>query len=220
VSPAPEGYVDVSERIQKFYERYPEGSLQQFSEPVLMHVGERTFVCYTAAAYRNPDDPRPGIGTAWEPVPGPTPFTKDSELMNAETSAWGRAIAALGFEVRQGIASQQEVSARTGASSNGGGKRSGAQNRKVFALIKDLETLHAKPWPPHADWKSAIEARCSELWNHSLGTITKSEASTLIEDMTAYVKQLTENPPEAESGFQAPEGAESTLAYEDDDIPF
>jgi hypothetical protein len=29
---------------------------------------------------------RPGIGMAWEPFPGRTPYTKASELMNAETS--------------------------------------------------------------------------------------------------------------------------------------
>ena len=120
-----------------------------------------------------------------------------------------------------GIAPEEDDDGAAAQRSESTGEtRSPAQNRKVFALIKDLETLNAKPWPPHPDWKTAIEARCSELWNHSLGTITKPEASTLIEDMTAYVKQLTENPPQAESGFQAPEGAQSTLANLDDDIPF
>lgn len=105
-------------------------------------------------------------------------------------------------------------------SSGDGAKRSDAQNRKVFALIKDLETLHAKPWPPHADWKAAIDSRCHELWGHGMNEITKTEASSLIEDLTAYVKQLTDNPPQAESSFVAPEGADSTLANPDDEIPF
>ena len=108
--PKPDGYIDVSERIQAFYANYPEGSLVEWRQPWLMHIGERSFVCYTAAAYRTADDPRPGIGTAWEPVPGPTPFTRDSELQNAETAAWGRAIAALGFEIKQGIATSEDVS--------------------------------------------------------------------------------------------------------------
>ena len=98
-------------------------------------------------------------------------------------------------------------------------KRSDAQNRKVFALIKDLETLQAKPWPPHANWKTAIESRCHELWEHGLGQISKSEASTLIEDLTAYVKQLTENPPTPESAFVGPEGSQTAIP-EEDDIPF
>src|SRR5690606_40824121 len=63
-----------------------------------------------AAAYRTPDDQRPGIGMAYEPYPGRTPYTRGSELQNAETSAWGRAIvAALAADTRRGIASAEEV---------------------------------------------------------------------------------------------------------------
>jgi hypothetical protein len=51
---------------------------------------------------------------AWEPFPGPTPYTKDSELMNAETAAWGRAIVAVGLAANKTIASRQEVEARVG----------------------------------------------------------------------------------------------------------
>ena len=67
-----------------------------------------------ALAYRAPDDPMPGIGTAWEPFPGRTPYTRDSELMNAETSAWGRAIVAtLAADTNKGIASREEVRNRS-----------------------------------------------------------------------------------------------------------
>lgn len=114
-------YVDVAERIAAFYERYPDGSLQPLShehpweQAVVEGVdkdGQRltqTFIVYTAAAYRTPYDPRPGVGIAWEVCPGRTPYTRGSEVMNAETSAWGRAIAALGIATRKGIASRQEV---------------------------------------------------------------------------------------------------------------
>lgn len=74
------------------------------------------FIVYTAAAYRTPDDPRPGIGIAWEPVPGKTPYTADSEMMNAETSAWGRAIIAVGAADSSKIASREEVRNRTSES--------------------------------------------------------------------------------------------------------
>jgi hypothetical protein len=73
-------------------------------------VADKAWVVFTAAAYRTPDDLRPGIGTAWEPVPGKTPFTRDSEVQNAETAAWGRAIvAALAGDTKKGIASAEEV---------------------------------------------------------------------------------------------------------------
>ncbi len=101
-------YVDVAERIREFNAKYPEGTLQSLIQPEILQVGDKTFVLYGAAAYRTPDDQRPGIGWAWEPVPGPTNFTRDSEVQNAETSAWGRAIVALGFETKK-IASANEV---------------------------------------------------------------------------------------------------------------
>lgn len=89
------GYVDVASRIAEFKEKYPQGSLQ--SE--CLRLDDGWFV--KAWAYRTPDDERPGMGHALEPVPGKTTYTRDSELMNAETSAWGRAIVALGFGTRQ-----------------------------------------------------------------------------------------------------------------------
>jgi hypothetical protein len=109
-------YIDVAERITLFKDKYPDGSLQAYSEPTVMEVAGKPFIRYVAAAYRTPDDTRPGIGTAWEPFPGPTQYTRDSELMNAETAAWGRAIVALGIVAHRSIASRQEVQARTGPS--------------------------------------------------------------------------------------------------------
>ncbi|HWU31336.1 MAG TPA: hypothetical protein VN108_00605 [Marmoricola sp.] len=109
----PEGYVDVAERIREFTKKYPEGTLKQVSLEFLRDFGNKDWVVYTAAAYRSPEDQNPGIGTAWEPVPGPTNFTRDSEVQNAETAAWGRAmVAALAVETKK-IASSDEVLART-----------------------------------------------------------------------------------------------------------
>ena len=68
------------------------------------------FIAYTAEAYRGPDDQAPGVGAAWEIYPGRTPYTLGAELMNAETSAWGRAIIAVGAsDSKRGIASREEV---------------------------------------------------------------------------------------------------------------
>jgi hypothetical protein len=116
-------YIDVAQRIADFRAQYPEGTLQ----PVL-HEGanyrllqaqgtekngdivQQTFVVVVAAAFRSPTDPRPGIGMAWEVFPGRTNFTRGSELQNAETSAWGRAIIAVGAsDSKKGIASREEV---------------------------------------------------------------------------------------------------------------
>jgi len=107
-------YIDVAHRISEFRTKHPEGSLQQLALD-FKEFGGKQWVIYTAAAYRTPDDPRPGMGTAWEQVPGPTNFTKDSELQNAETAAWGRAlVAVLAADSKEGIASAQEVRDRAG----------------------------------------------------------------------------------------------------------
>lgn len=103
-------YIQVNERIMKFYETYENGSLQ--SELVRM---DDKLVIVKAWAYRTPDDPRPGVGYSSMEIPGSTSFTKGSELENTETSAWGRALAALGFEVKRGIASKEEVQNKSGA---------------------------------------------------------------------------------------------------------
>lgn len=102
-------YKEVSERMADFFEKHPEGSFQTVGDPWLMEVDGKSFLCYKVACYRTPDDERPGIAMAWEPVPGTTPYTKNSELMNAETSAWGRAIIAIGASTAKKIASANEV---------------------------------------------------------------------------------------------------------------
>lgn len=108
-------YIDVATRIAEFRAKYPNGSLQPANadEPVkIISIGDKTYLQYVAAAYRTPDDPRPGIGIAWEVFPGRTPFTRDSEAMVCETSAWGRAIVAvLAADTKKGIASADEVKA-------------------------------------------------------------------------------------------------------------
>ena len=97
-------YITVPERVDAFIRKHPEGSLQ--SEIVELTESR---VTVKALAYRSPDDQRPGIGHSSLEIPGKTPYTRGSEIENAETSAWGRAIAALGFEVKRGMASAEEV---------------------------------------------------------------------------------------------------------------
>lgn len=108
-----DSYNTVPERIGEFADKYPEGSLQQV-EIQFVTFGGADWIVYTAAAYRQPDDPRPGHGTAWERVPGLTPYTKNSEMQNAETSAWGRAIvASLAADTRKSpIATMTDVQSR------------------------------------------------------------------------------------------------------------
>jgi hypothetical protein len=109
-------YVDVNERLAWFFEHYPEGSLQAD----ILERGD-DYVLIKALAYRSPSDARPGSGMASEPVPGRTPYTKDSEVMVGETSAWGRALAAIGAPTKGSIASRQEVANRRSSPAAGPG---------------------------------------------------------------------------------------------------
>jgi len=103
-----ENYVDVPQRIKLFYEKYPDGSLQMDSNLEYKEVGDLLIVIGRAFAFRNPDDMRPGVGTAQEYLPGKTAFTRGSEIQNLETSCWGRAIGALGIGIEKAIASREE----------------------------------------------------------------------------------------------------------------
>jgi hypothetical protein len=103
-----DGYVPVESRIEAFYAAHPDGSIQT----EITHLDER-LVIVKATAYRTADDIRPTTGHSMITIPGKTPFTKDSEVENAETSAVGRALAMMGFEVRKGMASAQEVRNKT-----------------------------------------------------------------------------------------------------------
>jgi hypothetical protein len=104
-------YTEVAERMKIARELWP-ASIFRPVDPLnpyqIVTVKDLSYVVYSAALYRDPEDLLPAIGTAWEEIPGRTPYTKGSELMNAETSAWGRACIAAGIPSKK-IASFEEV---------------------------------------------------------------------------------------------------------------
>jgi hypothetical protein len=129
-----DGYVTVPERIALFYKRYPEGSLQM-DAPEFVQVDGKQWVIGRAYAYRTPDDQRPGIGTAWEVIPGTTPFTRGSEIMNLESSAWGRCIGSLGIGIDKSIATYDEIEA--------------AKARNT--VVRTTEAIPDDPWQTQTD---------------------------------------------------------------------
>lgn len=140
-------YNDVASRIQEFREKYPTGCLRP-ADPArpysIERIGdgerEQCFVVVVTAAYRTPDDPCPGVGTAWEVVPGRTPYTRGSEIMNAETSSWGRALIAVGAaDARKGVASAEEVAARAPSRKRQATPKpmSEPMSRRLFGLLGD-----------------------------------------------------------------------------------
>ena len=109
-------YVQVNERIEKFYEKYPNGRIEN---TVIELTDARVTV--KSAAFRDAQDTLPaGEGHSFMAIPGTTNFTRGSELENTETSAVGRALAFMGFEVKKSIASAQEVQNKSAGSDPAG----------------------------------------------------------------------------------------------------
>ena len=99
-------YVTVAERIEKFYERYPEGRIITH---IVEHDAERGFILMRAEIYRDADDALPAAtGHAYE-LKTEGYVQRTSYIEVCETSAVGRALAMAGFEVRRGIASREEM---------------------------------------------------------------------------------------------------------------
>jgi hypothetical protein len=106
-----DNYVDVPTRLRMALEKFPDLRVQE-SQPTFREVNEKLYIEIRCTVWRDKDDQLPCIAYCWEPFPGRTPYTKDSEQMNASTSALGRALGMMGFGIDHKIASKQEVMAR------------------------------------------------------------------------------------------------------------
>ena len=99
-----------------------------------------TRVIVEASIYRTADDIRPCVDSSYLNIPGSTPYTKGSELENASTSAVGRALAYMGYEVKKSIASQEEVSMKQDAP-----KKRGRPAKKTDVLVEAAIAAGAIP---------------------------------------------------------------------------
>ena len=107
-----DGYVTVNERLKMALAKYPD--LRVMELPFLVQeINGDTFLWCAVAVYPTPEH-QPTNGSVLEPMPGRTPYTRNSELMVGYTSALGRALGYLGFGIDKGIASNDEVAARIG----------------------------------------------------------------------------------------------------------
>ena len=186
-------YVDVAERIRIFRDRFPEGTLQPLDPSAPFHIVEvagQTFIQYTAVAYRSPNDQLPGIAVSWEPFPGKSPFTAGSELMNAETAAWGRAIiAALAADSKK-IASLDEVRARRAASEAGHPSAEPSQPRQERPQEENRPQAGQNATPATEPQERALYAISKKLDKlpPAKGTLTKVEAGKMIEKLQAELE--------------------------------
>lgn len=99
-------YVPVSERLEHFYTDHPSGRVLT---SIIEHDAESGFVLIRAEIYRQQEDAVPSAtGHAFENR-SEGYVNKTSYIENCETSATGRALALLGYEIKRGIASREEM---------------------------------------------------------------------------------------------------------------
>jgi len=124
----PDEYITVHERIEKFYTKWPQGRILT---SIVEHNEETGFILMRAEVFRESDEAMPAAtGHAYE-LRSAGHVQQGSYVEVCETSAVGRALALLGFEVRRGIASREEV-------------ERGARKQSAAAATRQAE----KPAPP------------------------------------------------------------------------
>lgn len=97
-------YVEVNKRIELFWQKYPNGRIETDIKSWVDGV-----IVMIARVWKDTTDHNASAtGHAYE-VQGSTYINKTSALENCETSAVGRALAILGFEIKKSIASKEEV---------------------------------------------------------------------------------------------------------------
>jgi len=104
-------YVDVPTRLAEALKRWPDLRIQE-TKPIIVTVDNQQYVEISCTVWRDCTDLMPTVAYCWEPIPGRTPYTKGSEMMNASTSCLGRALGFLGMGIGKSIASRNEVQAR------------------------------------------------------------------------------------------------------------
>jgi len=129
-----DNYVPVHSRLLQALDAHPHLRVVEEGHTIV-EIGDRHYVEATVLVYRDPEDPRPARGTVWEPIPGRTPFTRDSELMVAYTSALGRALGYMGHGISHGMASSDEIANRT-------------TGRQAAEEARDAERATSTPPPP------------------------------------------------------------------------
>lgn len=154
------GYTTVNQRIIQFYDLYENGIISTHPAKII-ELGSATFISVMAEVYTAPDAP-PVLAEAWEVYPGKTPYTRDSEMMNAATSAIGRALMQLGIGIDKAAASADEVKI--------------AQDRRDPVVVQGEKDWRGKK-PPNA--QKASEKQVAAI-KRMLGTVPHQDRPKLL----------------------------------------
>lgn len=126
-------YVDVKTRLKQALALYPQLRIVEH-RPEITQVGDQLFIECSVTVSRDPDDPIPVTAYIFEPYPGKTTFTKNSEQANGATSVLGRALGYMGLGIDKSIATSNEVLGRQQAAEE-------IDRTKVVSIARPTPTL-------------------------------------------------------------------------------
>ena len=174
------GYIDCRTRLVAALKDWPD--LRVVEEiPEIVKIGERHFIQATVTLFRTIDDALPVRAYNFEPFPGKTNFTRDSEQQNSSTSALARALGYMGFGIKSGLASADEVRTAKGNSHNSRESQT-VQESSVTYLPKAKRNNDE---PCTEKQQSYIMALCKKHKQTSPDflTLTKTQANDIIDHL-------------------------------------
>jgi hypothetical protein len=158
-------YVDVKTRLKQALALYPQLRIVEH-RPEITQVGDQLFIECSVTVSRDPDDPIPVTAYIFEPYPGKTSFTKNSEQANGATSVLGRALGYMGLGIDKSIASSNEVLGRQQATED-------TDRTKVVSIARPTPVLDS----PRATPTSVMGPRSKQIGEARLSAREQTEAS-------------------------------------------
>ena len=157
-------YVDVKTRLKQALALYPQLRIVEH-RPEITQVGDQLFIECSVTVSRDPDDPIPVTAYIFEPYPGKTTFTKNSEKANGATSVLGRALGYMGLGIDKSIASSNEVLGRQQATED--------DRSTVVSIARPTPVLDS----PRATPTSVMGPRLKQIGEARLTAREQTEAS-------------------------------------------
>jgi hypothetical protein len=171
-------YVDVKTRLKQALALYPQLRIVEH-RPEITQVGDQLFIECSVTVSRDPDDPIPVTAYIFEPYPGKTTFTKNSEQANGATSVLGRALGYMGLGIDKSIASSNEVL----------GRQEAAEDRtKVVSIARPTPVLDS----PRETPTSVMGPRSKQIGEARLSAREQTQASNGGGATPNQIKMLTQ----------------------------
>jgi hypothetical protein len=171
-------YVDVKTRLKQALKEFPQLRIVEH-RPEITQVGDQLFIECSVTVSRDPDDPIPVTAYIFEPYPGKTSFTKNSEQANGATSVLGRALGYLGFGIDKSIASSNEVLGRQQSEET--------DRNKIVSVARPTPVLETRRDAP----TSIMGPRSKEIGSARLAAREQTEASNGGGATPNQIKMLT-----------------------------